>query len=1182
MGFPTRFRNFIWFLIFTFTLYCMPNYELLFPYKIHFGIPEAEAAETTEESPAKAAETNEKVQAETSETKEPSAKESSSAATAVSATSSGGSGSSGQGSSTVSFNVDSFTGAAHLSYPIAAPPGRSGLSPQLSLNYVSSGGNGWIGAGWDLSLGHIQRKGPRKGVPKYDDTKDVYELSLGGSSQELVPIGADEYRLKIEGSFLKVKYNSTGNYWEVWDKSGTKMSFGLTVGSRIGKVRDPNTKNNTYLWGLDRVDDPRTNYMELIYFRDQDVNNTYQIYLQKIQYNGQVSGGLSHNHEILFNLESTNRPDPISNYRGGFKALTWKRLSSIEVKTNGSLVRRYQFQYTISNAKSLLSSITLYGSDNTSSLPPTTFTYQTHNLGFNQETLWPNPSAWDSVNGNYINNFNANGYGTYTDVVDMNGDGLLDRVVYNRNCSSPYTNCPWSVYLNNGSGFDSTPISWSNPSPWSNSDGNYIRNTHPAGYGTYTDVIDMNADGLPDRVVYDRWSPYDTWQVYLNNGSGFGSSMNWPNPSAWDQYSGNDIRDTSPAGYGTYTDVIDMNGDGLPDRVVYNRNCSSPYTNCPWSVYLNNGSGFDSTPISWSNPSAWDSISGNYIRDTHPAGYGFYTDVIDMNGDGLPDRVVYDRTSPYDAWKVYFNNGSGFEPGIDWPNPSAWDIYSGNDIRDTGTYGFYTDVIDMNGDGLPDRVVYDRTSPYDAWKVYFNYGGGFGPGVDWPNPSAWNDISGNYIRNKYASGFYTDVVDLNGDGLPDRVVYDKTSPYDTWSVYYNNGPVSDLLSKVENGIGGSTEITYAPSTDYANTFLPFAVQTVSSYTNKDGRGNSYTFEYQYLGGFYDSTEVEFRGFQKVTACQPACQGYESITETTFHQDYYKKGKIQTQKIVSKPPQGFTEGHKKETVNTWLLADTLGGGKFPYLDTSTTTFTDQGDGGPYTYSQTIKDVYDIRPSDLTNQTFNLLEEHKNEGSPEEIVTLLEYSADYTRWIFSKMTKATVTNSSGTIASRKWMDYNTDGELTTEELCRTDTPNTGCASRNPTQNVVTSYQYDPTYKVLNQVTDPRGYVTSITYDSTKTFVYETTKCIEGGNCFTTTILFDPGTGNLIKQTPPHFQGTSYWLQTQYDVLGRKILERMKDNSDPNTPPIVDRGSTSYSYNDFGNPNGQYMENCHRRRS
>jgi RHS repeat-associated protein len=389
--------------------------------------------------------------------------------------------------------------------------------------------------------------------------------------------------------------------------------------------------------------------------------------------------------------------------------------------------------------------------------------------------------------------------------------------------------------------------------------------------------------------------------------------------------------------------------------------------------------------------------------------------------------------------------------------------------------------------------------------------------------------------------------------------------------------VSDLLSKVTNGMGGETEITYAPSTDYQNTFLPIVVQTVSSYTQKDGMEpeHSYLHKYDYSGGFYDSAEVEFRGFQKVTAYQIAdiqTQAYESKTETTYHQDYYKKGKIARQKSYAK----LAEGHTQEIVNTWAEPGTPGGGKFPYIETATTTVIDQGVGGPFSYSQTTRNVYDL-------QTFNLLQEHKNEGSPEEIVTVLEYTADYTNWILSKIIKATVTDASGVIASRKWMDYNAYGELITEELCRSDTPNTGCASRNSGQNVFINYHYDPVYRVLDKVTDPRGYITTTTYDSTKTFVYETKKCVSqpnvepGPSCtntYTTTTEYDPGTGNLTKSVPAHLQGTSYWLQTQYDAFGRKKLERMKDNSNPDIPPIVDRGSTSYTYNDTGVATTQWV--------
>jgi hypothetical protein len=343
-SFTNRFHNFIWFLIFTFTLYCMPHLEMLLPYRLNLFLPGAEAAEAQpEDTSSKGPQSDE---TEVIDSQAPSAPEGAAAA------SSSGSGELGAQIAPVpSFKVDDFTGSAHMSYPIAVPPGRGGLAPQLSLNYSSALGNGWLGVGWDLSMGYIQRRGPRKGVPKYDDTKDVYELNLGGSTQDLVPIapGSNEYRLRIEGAYLKIIYQSSQNYWEVWDKSGAKMRFGYnnsgSTGSRVGKIPNPATKNQTYRWCLDRVDDPNTNYMEINYFIDQGgtgITDGNQIYIEKIRYNGNVAGAIPPNHEIIFNRELSERPDPIYDYRGGFKILTKRRLSSIEVRTNETLVRRYQ------------------------------------------------------------------------------------------------------------------------------------------------------------------------------------------------------------------------------------------------------------------------------------------------------------------------------------------------------------------------------------------------------------------------------------------------------------------------------------------------------------------------------------------------------------------------------------------------------------------------------------------------------------------------------------------------------------------------------------------------------------------------------------------------------------------------------------------------------------------------
>src|SRR5215831_16444837 len=74
-----------------------------------------------------------------------------------------------------SHSVSLYTGAFTYTYPIAVPPGRHGVQPELNLVYNSQANNGWLGIGWDLSVGSIQRSA-KNGVPIYDDTKDTFVL----------------------------------------------------------------------------------------------------------------------------------------------------------------------------------------------------------------------------------------------------------------------------------------------------------------------------------------------------------------------------------------------------------------------------------------------------------------------------------------------------------------------------------------------------------------------------------------------------------------------------------------------------------------------------------------------------------------------------------------------------------------------------------------------------------------------------------------------------------------------------------------------------------------------------------------------------------------------------------------------------------------------------------------------
>ena len=122
--------------------------------------------------------------------------------------------------------ADLFTGTATTSIPIAVPPGRKGIQPQLALVYGSANGNGWVGMGWKLEKSVIDRQ-TKFGL---DYAGDDYRVSLSGINADLVklPASADEYRAEIEGSFTRVKKLTAADgqpYFEATDKTGNKIYF---------------------------------------------------------------------------------------------------------------------------------------------------------------------------------------------------------------------------------------------------------------------------------------------------------------------------------------------------------------------------------------------------------------------------------------------------------------------------------------------------------------------------------------------------------------------------------------------------------------------------------------------------------------------------------------------------------------------------------------------------------------------------------------------------------------------------------------------------------------------------------------------------------------------------------------------------------------------------------------------
>ncbi|MCG8687526.1 MAG: hypothetical protein MI892_21805, partial [Desulfobacterales bacterium] len=197
----------------------------------------------------------------------------------------------------------SFTGAATQQIPIVVPPGRKGIGPKLSLTYNSYQKNGWIGVGWSLEMGAIQRA-TRRGVD-YDAFDFV--ASVNGSTSELVPRsewGAHMYGAKIEGAFSRYENpDPETSGWVVTTKDGTRYFYGTSADSRQYELldTDPTDTSRTFKWCLDRVEDPNGNFMTVSYTKDQG-----EIYLSRIDYTGNSETGMGTVHAVTFHLESRN------------------------------------------------------------------------------------------------------------------------------------------------------------------------------------------------------------------------------------------------------------------------------------------------------------------------------------------------------------------------------------------------------------------------------------------------------------------------------------------------------------------------------------------------------------------------------------------------------------------------------------------------------------------------------------------------------------------------------------------------------------------------------------------------------------------------------------------------------------------------------------------------------------
>lgn len=478
--------------------------------------------------------------------------------------------------------VDGATGALTQRIALAIPPGRKGIQPELALEYNSQRTeSGIVGYGWSISIPYIERLNKYGSQDLY--IKPYYSSSIEGELATTSIATTSPYRAKIDTGAYN-SYSLANDIWTVYDKKGTKYTYGSDSESRIQSTTSPSL---IYRWMLREIRDTNGNYVTYTYVKD---NN--QIYPYKIYYtgNGVTDGSMS----ITFS--TSTRSDVLISYKEGFNVTTRFRVTQIEAAVSSSWTHRYALSYTTGNngSRSLLSAIQQMGQDESSnqlSLPSMTFSYASSSSQF----VGPSTSDMSVSDQARV-------------VGDVHGNGRNDISLFWRNNIPAITG---SVSPDQANTVTVTPA-------------DYWANDSQQPYERGVRLVDVNADGKADIAAGTS-----STALYLN-AYATSTGYSWV---ATTSYQGQ-----IPTFYDTvnsYTQGFfgDVNGDGLPDF-------QSAISGGTKNAALGNGS-------AWDSPSTTIFAAAKYIPGPGNPYEINNSQLVDVNGDGLDDWVWSGTTETY-------------------------------------------------------------------------------------------------------------------------------------------------------------------------------------------------------------------------------------------------------------------------------------------------------------------------------------------------------------------------------------------------------------------------------------------------------------------------------------------------------------------------------------------------------
>lgn len=462
------------------------------------------------------------------------------------------------------------------------------------------------------------------------------------------------------------------------------------------------------------------------------------------------------------------------------------------------------------------------------------------------------------------------------------------------------------------------------------------------------------------------------------------------------------------------TDFMDMNGDRYPDvvhpnRIIYTNRLGGLEESIPYSLGNHMaksravGAGIAGNPgnsntsnsgnaagvgagrssvrakarsgkLSYNSKEATESaasiagFSGNINADNDQAEHSW----MDMNGDGLPDKVYRDG-------QVALNMGYWFAAREPWGFSEiragqSMDIGAGLGINlfngsfEAGVSSSLTlnlstnGMQDVNGDGLVDLITTEglleqtlgRVNaeaiaglfPAENARVRLNTGNGFGPAIEWAGISVLDEGSSTaesanvaitgcvpifFVRicfnpsgstGRAVSRQKNQLNDLDGDGYPDYLASDSDGQL---SVRRSRIGRTNMLRGVKQALGASFSIGYELT---GNTYeLPYGKWVMSDLEIHDGLSGDgadrMRYQFEYEDGFFDRHERIFYGFKTIKSHQLDTENddqvYRTIVQTYRNRHYYEKGLLQSELHLDEEENPY-----RESLYTFEMKDALSG------------------------------------------------------------------------------------------------------------------------------------------------------------------------------------------------------------------------------------------------------------------